>query len=93
MRLTTSPDRKCPICAGKIADFTNNIASNRPKIAECWNYEKNVRTPANVTFGSSKKFFFIGKECGHSFEKTVKLIQEDNYPSCPYCAKTNSKTT
>lgn len=90
-RLTGSEKRDCPICAGKIViNKINDFKSNYSKLSEMWDYQKNSITPEEVTFASSKKRWWVGQECGHSFQRSPKMLVKRS--GCPYCSKTNATT-
>ena len=78
--------RNCPICCGKkILIGYNDLLSQRPDIAEEWDYEKNVDIkPTEVTCHSAKKVWWIGK-CGHSWEARINH-RTDSHCNCPYCS-------
>lgn len=80
--------RGCSYCYGKKVDKTNSLFDNFSEIVKLWDYNKNVIDPKNITWGSSKVFNWIGKDCNHSFERSVKRMVKN--PACPYCASSNA---
>lgn len=75
----------CPYCAGKrILPGFNDLASKYPEIAKEWHPTENEPiTPANVSYGSGKKFFWLCPN-GHSYSASVtKRVAGDG---CPYCS-------
>lgn len=88
-RLTGKDKRDCPVCAGKIVvPGVNDFASHYPDAAELWDYTKNPLSPEQVSYGSSKKYWWMDT-CGHGFQKTPKEVGKGN-SRCPYCSRTNS---
>lgn len=65
----------CPICSA--------LETTHPHLANEWNFIKNGSlTPNNITKGSDKKVWWIGK-CGHEWESSVShRVAGEN---CPYC--------
>ncbi|MBE5924897.1 MAG: hypothetical protein E7271_10630 [Lachnospiraceae bacterium] len=78
--------RNCPVCCGKkILIGFNDLSSQRPEIAEEWDYKKNGDLkPTDVTCHSAKKVWWIGK-CGHSWEARINH-RTDKHSNCPYCS-------
>lgn len=74
----------CPYCNGKqvLVGF-NDLNSIAPQLAKEWDYDKNSGiTPKEVTIGSHKKVWWIGK-CGHSWQAQIKSRIRGT--GCPYC--------
>lgn len=76
---------KCPYCSGqKVLIGYNDLASVNPKLAEEWHpYKNDDLLPSNVTAGTNKKVWWLGK-CGHEWEATVS--SRNSGRNCPYCA-------
>jgi len=79
----------CPYCAGKraLAGF-NDLQTINPKLAEEWDYEKNVLLPSQVTSASGK---IVWWKCdnGHSWQD---MVAHRKYGcGCPYCSKLLSR--
>lgn len=82
-RLTGNDRRDCPICAGKVVvKGINDFESVQPELARQWDYERNDTTPDKITYASSKKRWWIGESCGHSFERSPKMMRESPRCSC-----------
>lgn len=62
--------RKCGDEKSRQARPDNLVAINSP-ILEEWDYVKNLLPPENYTEMSGIKVWFIGKNCGHSFQTRV----------------------
>ena len=75
----------CPYCSNKkVLKSYNDLATTEPKLAKEWNYEKNKGlTPEMVTFGSSKKVWWICEK-GHEWEATIGSRSSNH--GCPYCS-------
>ena len=75
----------CPYCSGKrILVGFNDLQSRYPEIAAEWHPAKNgVLRPTDITPGSSKKVWWLGK-CGHEWQSTPNKRCNDN-SQCPIC--------
>lgn len=74
----------CPVCKGfQIQQGVNDLATTHPHLVEEWHPTKNTKTPYNVTYGYSKKVWWLGS-CGHEWEAVVHSRSQDI--GCPYCA-------
>lgn len=75
----------CPICSGQqVLEGYNDFASAHPDLAREWHPNKNEMLPSQVTSGSNRKVWWLGK-CGHEWECTV-VARTTNESGCPYCA-------
>jgi len=60
------------------------LSTERPDLAEEWDYELNCHlTPDMVTIGSNKKVFWHCKNCGQSWSATV-FERSTHNTGCPY---------
>ena len=84
----------CPFCSGKkVLEGYNDLATTNPELASEWNYDKNkdltdkkgntISTPKQITSGSSKKVWWLGK-CGHEWKTSI--VSRVNGTGCPICA-------
>ncbi|SCP99132.1 zinc-ribbon domain-containing protein [Anaerobium acetethylicum] len=76
----------CPYCAGKkvLAEY-NDLASRKPEIAKEWHPSKNQGLhPTDVTVGSNKKVWWLGK-CGHEWQEYLSFRALKG-TKCPYCS-------
>lgn len=64
--------------------------NNQDVLLEEWDYKNNIVSPADVAYGSSKKVWWIGHECGHSYEASLNRRTSDG-TGCPYCCKSHAK--
>ena len=82
----------CPICTGKmIVKGINDLSTNNSKLAEEWDYEKNVGiTPDMIAPQSNQKVWWICSKCGHSWPATV-YSRNGNGRGCPKCGKQKRK--
>ena len=75
----------CPVCAGKqVLTGFNDLASQNPKIAAQWDYDRNDNlTPQMVTSGSQRKIWW---KCslGHSWKAAVHTRCDG--VGCPVCS-------
>lgn len=75
----------CPFCQGLRVNHTNSLEALRPDIAKEWCVTKNLLTPAQVTIGSDKKFWWIcRKNSRHVWEASVS--SRCNGHNCAICA-------
>lgn len=81
----------CPICSGfKTLQGFNDLATTCPALIEEWHPSKNVDiTPYNVSKGSERKVWWIGK-CGHEWQAAIKNRSRFGY-GCPICARERRK--
>ncbi len=69
----TAQKQGCPYCGGKrVLKGFNDLESRFPEIAAEWDYEKNGSLqPSEVTYGSSKKVYWICHTCGNEWAATI----------------------
>lgn len=78
----------CPYCSNsKVLEGYNDLASQFPKIALEWDYEKNGNLkPTEVIAGSGKKMWWICSNCGHSWK--AQLYERTKFGTgCPVCGR------
>ena len=91
----TSLGNSCPICCGQIIlPGYNDLATLNPTLAAEWHPTKNIgfvdgngkdiSTPDKVGIGSKHKFWWLGKDCKHSWQDTIGHRHRDDR-GCPYC--------
>ena len=69
----------------KLVTGVNDLQTVYPDIASEWDYTRNGSLkPTDVTFGSGKRVWWIGK-CGHSWDDRIDHRTSMNC-KCPYCA-------
>jgi hypothetical protein len=76
----------CPICANKqVLTGFNDLQTTHPELAAEWDYTKNTLIlPTKITYGSSKKAWWICSE-GHSYQTTPS--NRSFGKGCPICGK------
>ncbi len=81
-----SNNHGCPYCSGRFAiQGETDLATVHPELIGEWNYEKNGSLkPADVSFGSRKKVWWICKR-GHEWQAEVNSRHSGQ--NCPYCNK------
>lgn len=75
----------CPYCANKrvLAGF-NDLMTTNPKLAQEWNYLKNMPlTPESVTYGSDKSVWW---QCARGHEWKAVIGDRSRGNGCPWCA-------
>lgn len=83
-------DRGCPFVAGKaVWQGFNDLKSNRPDVADEWDYEKNGNLrPEEFTLHSGKRVGWKCAVCGHRWPASIdSRTREDNPRGCPKCSK------
>lgn len=80
----THSNRGCPACSGKVVTDKNRLSILFPEISSEWHPSKNGElTPNDVSFGSTKKFWWI---CGSGHEwKTTINSRASLGNGCPKC--------
>jgi len=74
----------CPYCSGRKVSADNSLQVKFPEIAKEWHPTKNDElTPKDVTFGSSKKAWWLCDN-GHIFSSSINR-RTSMRTSCPYC--------
>ncbi|MCQ2966901.1 MAG: hypothetical protein MJ250_09245 [Alphaproteobacteria bacterium] len=77
----------CPICSGqKVVEGINDLQSKYPNVAKEWLQGKNsIVTPATITWGSNKKFWWKCGDCGYEWQARVS-DRTRRHNGCPACA-------
>lgn len=75
----------CPKCAGRVVNVgVTDLATINPEVAKMWDYEKNAKTPDQVTAMSHQEAYFICPK-GHSFKASIAHVSRGE--GCPTCGK------
>ena len=79
--------RGCPYCAGqKIKRGYNDLATMSPLLAKEWDYEKNNKTPEEVTAKGGGPAFWKCSVCGYEWGP-VNISDRYRGTGCPQCKK------
>lgn len=79
--------RGCPYCAGqKVKKGYNDLATVAPLLAEEWDYNKNKKTPAEVTARGGGPAYWKCSVCGHEWGP-VNISDRYRGTGCPQCKK------
>lgn len=62
-----------------------SLYENFPELLEEWDFSKNTIDPKFIRHGSVEKVYWVGKDCGHSWQSSIRARTRDNH-GCPYCA-------
>lgn len=74
----------CPVCAGRqVAVGFNDLKSQRPDLANDWDWEKNAVGPDSITASSSSKVYWLCN-IGHSY--SASAANRSRGRGCPVCA-------
>jgi len=73
----------CPYCSGNKLAPENTLLSKHPKVAKEWDFDRNEKSPDEISFGSGEKVFW---RCslGHRWEASVSSRSLGR--GCPVCA-------
>ena len=76
----------CKHCFQKsFASFEGKTIKGKLK-RDCWDYDKNKKSPNEITKGTNKKYWFKCDNCPHSFQLNLTSITSKSRGSwCPYC--------
>ena len=84
---------KCPVCNyQKLVPFVNDLSVSNPELIKEWNYDKNGQlTPHDVLKRSTKKVWWLCKDCGNEWETRIDLrVRGVGCPACGYSKKMQS---
>jgi hypothetical protein len=73
----------CPYCSGRRVCEDNCLATLRPELSVEWHPTKNNLTPHQVSIGSPKKVWWLGK-CGHEWQSAITSRSKGG--GCPICS-------
>lgn len=81
--------KRCPVCSGQfLQSGVNDLKTLMPKVAECWDYERNTFLPEDYAPFSHKPAWFKCVVCGRSvYYKSIN----DRSKSAGYCKDCASK--
>ena len=76
----------CPVCDDKkVLKDVNDLATTNPELIKEWDYSKNkLLNPNNVTYGSSKKVWWVCSKCGYNWQATInhRTLRKQGCPQC-----------
>lgn len=65
--------RGCPFCAGRRVHPQDSLANTHPEIVAEWDYEKNEKTPEEISsMNSDSSYFWKCKTCKHNWKTNIK---------------------
>lgn len=79
----------CKFCSRLVICDENRLSTVRPYLMKEWNYEKNTIDPDNISYGSSKRAYWICSKCNNSWKSSIKSRSRGS--ACPKCARRTSK--
>lgn len=81
----TGEVRNCPYCRGiKVVSGDKSLGTVAPHLLEEWNYNKNMGTPDDYTYGSKEYAWWKCKKCGNEWR--TKISHRVNGSGCPQCS-------
>ena len=80
----------CPYCGNqKVLVGFNDLFTTNPELQKEWDFDKNtILTPDKVTAGTTKKAWWLCKECGNSWQASI-YTRANGY-GCPECGRKKS---
>ena len=76
--------RGCPYCSNKKVGYGNSLADRYPEIAKMWYQPQNGElTPADVTFGSGVKAWWVCENGHFSRSRVTDKIKKSRCLYCP----------
>ena len=86
---TSKGKKGCPACSGKVVSDLNRLSIKFPKLIKEWHPTKNGKlTPADVSFGSNKKVWWICKK-QHVWKASIN--NRSSGDGCSKCNPASSK--
>ena len=78
----------CRVCSGnEVRKGSNDLATKCPEVASQWDFERNSgMSPSQVTYGSSKKRWWLCSTYKHSFVASPAKRTGSEKADCPYCS-------
>ena len=81
----TNQHTGCPYCNGrKILQGFNDLATTNPELIDEWDYEKNIKTPEQVSKFDIRKYYWKCKN-GHEYKSAISMRTTQNC-GCPICS-------
>jgi len=81
----------CSVCRGRQIKLSNCLFTKNLELANEWHPTKNGDlTPYDVICGSTKKVWWICKECGHEWSAIIRS-RANNNNGCPQCNKSKGE--
>jgi hypothetical protein len=79
---------RCPYCSNDRVCRTNSLEAIHPRVAREWHPEANGSlAPSGVVGGSSRRVWWLCKECGHAWRTSV-ANRVSRASGCPECGNT-----
>lgn len=76
--------KDCPVCSNRvILQGFNDLETVNPNLIKYWNFEKNLISPKEVSYGSDKKVWWTC-ENGHDYYMAIQRVSSGR--GCPICA-------
>lgn len=82
---TSSKRPGCRACRGLLVPGVTDLATTHPHVLRWWNYQRNVKTPADVTAGSGVKVWWVcPKDPRHEWVAPAERMARRG-PRCSVC--------
>lgn len=77
--------RNCPYCANrKVLIGYNDLQTTNPNLISDWDYEKNIKKPTEITYGSGYNAFWKCHICKNEWQ--TKVLSRSRGTGCPFCS-------
>jgi len=85
----------CNICASKVVNKYNCLATTHPELAKEWHPTKNDLTPNDVLAGSDKRITWLCRKCGYSWPAMVnnRANKESKCSNCRLTPQSKQELT
>lgn len=86
MRITQrNRGQSCPYCSNRrTLSGYNDLATTHPELLEQWDYQRNEKTPQEITHGSNEIVWWKCSK-GHSYQQSIHKKTSRN-SGCPVCS-------
>ena len=81
----------CPYCAHLLPSKDYNLLVINPELSKEWNYKRNKDKPEEYCPYSSKKVWWICKECGYEWKAIISDRSSNWETGCPECNKSRGE--
>lgn len=81
-------DKRCPYCSSHKIHPKDSFGYLYPEKAKYWNYDKNNKSPFEVSPKTGDKYWFICEKCGEEFDRRLDNLNKCNVGVV--CKKCNS---
>lgn len=86
--------KRCSYCGNHKTHSKDSFGFLYPEKVKYWNYDKNKKSPFEVSpYSSKNKYWFICEKCGESFKRTLGSINRNEVGViCKLCSSSKGET-